>query len=295
MRRSTPSLEVNHKQMTVAQLATSIESGSRPVRRSTHIGNQPPAELAVMTSLPPGVEVMMVDTIQGNDKYSAPHVLRFGAQDIQLISKKQAANRVVGAITASHEAPSSLVGERLSTIHNRALSRLALTNSPVPMMEFFNRQPEALRAIMHACADAGELTRRVATDGVVEYGAAINLDQDGIFGLDGAESGAMLPLNGMMAMDVLVSHMQGADSSLQLAGPDMIGYTQHPARMHDVATRIDQASALLGLAPVQHTYDIVSIAGLSRIVAANSQHELLLGVEQIDLSSHHDIVLVGAA
>lgn len=281
--------------MTVGALSDTIEAKTRPVRRSTHIGNQPPAELAIMAGLPNGVDIVMVDTIQGSDRYSSPNVLRFGSHAVPLLSKNHASKKVVGSLVVPMEAPASLAGKKLSDIHNRALGSLMLTNTPAPMMEAFSKHPDIVNAVMQACSEAGEVQRKVLPGGAVSFGEEVDINRDGIFGLNGATTGAMLPLNGMMVTDALITHAEGADGSLQLAGPDMIKYTADPDRMGQVARRIDEARGLLGISPFRQIYEVVSIAALTATVKSQSQHELLVSSEEVDLSAHRELILAGAA
>lgn len=260
--------------MTVGSLARHIETNVEPVRRSSHVGNQPAMELAIMAGLPVGVDVLLVDTIQGNDRYSRPNqIIRTGTAE-QLVSNRRSSGHVVGSLVAADRQQS------LSDIHQRALDSLPLNNRPVAMMEYFGKHPQVLGAVVSACVELGHATRRVEPGGKITQSQS---HVDGpIYGLD-ADHGTLLPLNGMMAMDALLSHEAGSDSTLHLAGPDMVRYTLDVARMKEVGEVMTRACSNLGVIQRPHRYRVLNAQNLG-VIPEQSQHELLETGRTVDLS-----------
>lgn len=270
--------------MTIGELSGHIETSNEPVRRSTHIGNQPARELAIM-SLPPGVDVLMVDTIQGNDRYTSPNIIKGREDTHTLVSRTKASGRVVGSLTAVD--PADGIEKPLPDIHQRALDALELPNRPAPMMKFFGQYPDLLAATVAACIDANQLRRAVREDGkIIDHNAGA-ADTTTVYGVDDARSGLLLPLNGMMTLDMLISEQKGSQSTLHLGGADMMQYVQDPERLAGVSDLFGRAVSLLGLSRRVHSYRVLDSRGLA-VVDEQSQHELLETGRQIDLSEHFD-------
>lgn len=270
--------------MTVAELTEHIGSANEPVRRSTHVGNQPSMELTIMAALPMGVDVLMVDTIQGNDKYSQPNTVIGRAAVERLVSNRKADKRVVGSLRGEVEgAQVSLID-----IHQGALDSLQLNNRPVLMMKYFAAHPELLGAAMEACEEMGEVTRFVDTEGLIHQSHEADKGRP-IFG-NASDHGRLLPLNGMMTMDALISHSQQSPSTLHLAGPDMVRYVRNPERMSRVSELFGRACALLALKSAEHNYRVLDTHRLA-ILPVRSQHELLESGQIIDISGHLEVKL----
>lgn len=273
-------INVELPNMTIGELSRHIETGVEPVRRSTHVGNQPARELAIM-SLPPGVDVLMVDTIQGNDRYTTPNIIKNGESSHTLISRTKASGRVVGSLIAVD--PADGMEKSLPEIHQRALDELELPNPPTTMMKFFHRYPDLLAATVTACHEADQLRRAVRADGkIIDHPS---LSPETIYGANGAHTGALLPLNGMMALDMLVSEHRGSDSTLHLGGADMMQYVQDSERLSQVDEVFRRAVALLGIAQRTHRYRVLDSRGMA-ITTETSQHELLEAKRRIDLTNH---------
>lgn len=291
-------IETRHSDLSIGELCRTIEEGNRPIRRSPHIGNIRPRDLAVMSGLPPGVEVLLVNTVQGDDKVTKPHVVRIGDNEIPLSSRNAARNRVVGAVAISivSEEASLLpiqptLGRNIAEYHLEALSHLRLSNRPVTMMEKFNEHPELLMATAEACTGQGSLHRQVGDDGKIVANIRPDLKVSGLYGIHDvspSRTGALLPLNGMMALDMLLSEAVGSSETLHLGGGDMMSYTNDESKMEQVSAVKARASALLGLRPTRHRYIVQDIRGLAKTVPVASQHELLLNGHLVDLTTHLD-------
>lgn len=278
-------IKVETPRITIGQLSDTIESNQMPVRRSTHVGNQPPLEMAIMAGLPPGVDVMMVDTIQGNDGYALPHRIMKRNEKINLLSNKKASGRVVGYCEAANPYDDGRTAT-LDQIHQYALDKLNLSNPPIAMMKFFNRYPHILGATIQACLETNELNRLVGEDGKIEEfapGRAIEQIYSG-----GKTTGAMIPLNGMMAMDMLISNELGSDRTMHLCGPHMVEYVRDDHRMKIVSELFARACALMEIKAQNHIYRVVDSRGLA-VVDALSQHELLETGMSINLEPYYSM------
>lgn len=292
-------IQTHHSNMTIRELRRAVEEGSRPIKRSPHMGNIPPKDLSVMAGLPPGVEVLMVSTIQGDDKITKPYVIRISeSEEIQLTSRSAATGRVVGAVAIK------FLDERMQTLsvtpksnqsladyHAEALQQLDLPNPPIDMMDRFNQHPDLLKATLEACKEDGCLHRKVGQDGKIHCGDTMAIDQDGIYGvLDSTPTseGVLLPLNGMMAIDMLLSEREGSTETLHLGGDDMVRYTQDEERMKAVSRVKARAASLLGQCSLQHHYVVQGCSGLAVLTPEVSQHALLLSGRSIDPSEHLD-------
>lgn len=263
--------------MTIGQLADHIEDHVEPVRRSTHIGNQPPREMAIMAGLPAGVDVLMVDTIHGRDKYTEPRVINLGDTKLPLVSSREANDRVVGMVKTEE-------GRSIADIHNEALYGLDLNNHPHVMMDFFSKYPDFLHATIAACYESGQIQRRVVEDGKIVRSTGEEPHE--IYGMQGSQEGVLLPLNGMMVMDMLSSHYSGSGSTLHLGGKDMIGYMTDEERLSDLSDLHTRTQALLGITASRHTYRVLDSRGLANAVRSRSQHEMTASGEVVDLSPH---------
>lgn len=141
---------------------------------------------------------------------------------------------------------------------------------------------------MEACLEVGEVTRFVDSEG------AIHCCEEAVknrptFG-DGSDVGNLLPLNGMMVMDALISQSQQSTSTLHLAGPDMIRYVRNPERMNRVGGLFERTCILLGMPQMNHDYRVLDARQLA-VTQARSQHELLESGQIIDLSGHLEVKL----
>lgn len=276
-------LHIETPRMTVGELAEHIESKKEPVRRSSHLGNQAAKELVLMAGFPAGVDIILVDTIPGNDQHSLPYTAQMGDRVVSLRSRSSSEKRVVGSLTAID--PIDGVERTLQEIHDHPYDHLNLNNRPVPMLEFFSKYPLAFRVLMGVAANLGEVHRQVTEGGRIEPVTGTITD---VYGLDGPQ-GALVPLNAMMSMDLLVSTIEGSDRTTHLGGRDMTVYTQDQRRMARVGAIYSRACAVLGLGNRDHLYRIVDGRGLGAITPHVSQHHLLNTGAEIDISPHIDL------
>lgn len=276
---------ISHPELTRDELCGRITNADSPVRRSTHVGNQPAHELVLQCDMPPGIEILAVDTIQGDDKYSNPRKLRGIAEEPALASSKQAGGRLVGAIAVQTEVEDAPCppkrGEMLGSFHMRALAALRPANMPVQLSTFLNHHRGVYEPAMHIASGQGELKRCVDENGKV-LPLSQGLGQTGLFGIKDSSSkgaGALPSLNTMMAVEMTVTMASGAERTLHLAGPDMVRYTCDEARMAQVCRLAQQTAAELGVRTARHIYEVADITHLAMDVDTKvyaSQHSLLL-------------------
>ncbi len=296
---------IEHPELSVGQLCQEIRNPTAPIKRSTHVGNQPPHELLLMTEFPTGIGILMVDTIQGNDRYSLPRDIILDRERVLLCSKQEASGRVVGSIAVSKdEVPEDLdlccepeFGESLSAFHSRAINLLKPNNAPETMSAHFARHPSILRTALNQIHLHGETMCRVDDTGRISICGDESVDQVGVFGMNDESpptEGLLPPLNGMMVIDMLISAVAlDSDKTIHLAGPDMIRYTRDRTRMENVGMIIGKTAAELGVLVSNHCYQVVDITGLKRVVPTAthaSQHQLLRArsVVNVDLDKHAD-------
>lgn len=312
--RQSNVLTTEHPELTVGQLCEQIEQQAAPIRRSAHVGNQPPHELLLMTAMPKGIEILLVDTIQGNDNYhigSPPKLIRLNeTEPIPLCTKKAASGRIVGSIAVDESCLPKhrlldcmpVPGESLADFHGRAIEMLGANNRPTLMSEFFDRHSDLFRATMMISAQSGEVRRVVGVDGKIETRSNICLERDGVFGSHDAtpkNQGAMIPLNSMMALDMAISHVyNNSDTTIHLGGRHMVEYTTDPRRMSQVEAIFSKVLAEVGSRVGRHCYRVVNVTGLANIVAPEthiSQHQLLAsGNQAVDLSPFLEQPCAGA-
>ncbi|HVW23466.1 MAG TPA: hypothetical protein VHB51_03230 [Candidatus Saccharimonadales bacterium] len=240
-----------------------------------------------MTEFPKGIDILAVDTVMANDAYTRPNTVHLNGEPIPLCQRKEAKNKVVGAVAINGDClpknPNLICqphsGEKLTDFHARAITALAPKNEPLLMTEFFTQNSELFRATMLASAQTGEIRRRVTADGTIE--PLDGRTPNGIFGMEDespSTEGALIPLNGMMALDMAISIALGADKTTHLAGPHMREYTRDPRRMAEVGRLLRQTLSSLGLTAASHCYEVVDITGLASLPSGSahtSQHELL--------------------
>lgn len=284
-------LRVEHPEVNIAQLNEIVANQLMPVQRSPHIGNQNAAELCLQAYMPPGITVIAVDTVRGSDNYSSPRTLMVGAGVSVPLAAVKASGRVVGSIVvrddiAAHASDEIISlfnlepGKPIMDVHQESLQHLDVANMPIPMMDYFMTQPDILRAVMTAAGETNIITRQVAAGGKIM--PATTQATDSVFGVtDGGPKteGVMIPLNGMMAADIVMQIADGADSSLHLGGPDMIRYTRDSERMTEVSSLVSRTLSLLEATADEHCLKVADMTGFGKHLDPErhiSQHTMLI-------------------
>lgn len=287
-----PNLHVEHPNLTIGQV---VELGQRgDLRRSSHIGNQPLRELALMSSV--AVRPVLVDTITGNDNYSNPAYIIAGGTRHRLASQKHD-SRVVGSVPLVPERYTQLQGahpelkelgdhEGVASLHTVSLEALNLAaQRSITATGMLASMGEAGGALMEELSTRGSLRRAVRPDGKI---SSIVADAQtllkGVFGIEDhtpQSEGIMLPLEGMMAMDILAGLRDGRDTIAHAAGTDMRVYTRNAELMGHVGDLVAATQQRLGERATTAAYVVVDITGLDAAVHPDYAH----------VASQYDLIL----
>lgn len=294
-------LHIEHPTLTFAQLRELAEGKS--VERSGHVGNQNLAELALATNLP-NLQIIHVDTINGTDRYADPARLHVSGK-VHRLTPGSASNKIVGAlpITAQrmaeiselHPALKELAGlAGAAAVHQVSIGLCPRIARPMLLSELICSGGELSAALMEQL-HAQKLIRRTVDEGgtIAPFGEQASLQTTGIFGLPdetAANQGALLPLEGMLALDILRSLQAGHDTVHHLAGPDMRTYTKNVELMQPVGQAIDGTLALLGQRAVDARFVVIDITNVPAIVDPAQQHvasQYDLIVDQLEPFDRH--------
>ena len=266
-------LEIVQREMTIGGLVELIESNTLPVQKTGHVGNQNPNAMTVTFGLPNGVDNILVNTVQGNDRNSTPYQVN----GEPLVSKRQAAGRAVDSIEVKRSddknginPPERYVGRKLTDIHGEQIDLHGPNNPTRLMTDVFSDHPEVFLVVIESCKEMGSLTRYVEPGGKISTG---NEPQENIYGFKGSKDGLLIPLPGMMAMGVMLGKKAGSDTTVHLAGPDMVRYTQEEDVMGQVEECLNRTYALLGIVGTKSTIIVVDTTNLGVIHSYKSQHD----------------------
>jgi hypothetical protein len=189
------------------------------------------------------VQLEMVDTIRGDDKYSNPRAVEIGSSVINLTSRNYAKSRVVGACEVEPDSLELLKQEGIEvvlppepTIKDVHLASLreALPDTVriSPSTQFFaSIGAQAYQLVLVESAKfIDRQLRKVDEGGKIVPADLVTDGLTSIYGLgDKQDEGILPPLEAMMAIEVIkkVLDNNGADCQIvHVAGPDMIRYTK---------------------------------------------------------------------
>ncbi|HTB48817.1 MAG TPA: hypothetical protein VK712_01910 [Verrucomicrobiae bacterium] len=276
-------LNIKHANFSMEEVSLLISAETMPVRRGVHVGNQKPHDLAVECCLPPGVDVLAADTINGNDRVSRPRYIKLFGGEITLAAEKYR-SKIVCAIPLKENIQEELnehripimprADETIADLHLRAILELNPNNPPIRVSKFFTRHRTLYQATVEATAKEFQGSRIVNE-------TECSPQEVGIFGLEDASpktSGLVPSINVMMAMDILTAAQQGFNASLHLGGSGMAEYTREPKRMASLSKVIGRVASEIGFKLRSHTYLISNINGFSEGLdpaVYTSQYELL--------------------
>lgn len=287
--RTKNKLTVKHPVVSAQELSELSEDNL--VSRSSHVGNQNLRELVLLTNF--NLRQILVDTIHAEDKYARPaHILN--GQDKRLASRSQAKNKIpskvpirdgIGSFSSGEINGLIEQSETVQDLHAVSIGRLALkSNPPILLSEMLDRSGDRGLALMEATAKLGGIRRTVDESGKIQPIDNASLDELGVFGLNDAspkDGGALLPLEGMMALDILEAQAEGqSETVFHLGGKDMCAYT----RDQDVMSRVDQflqaTCSLLEQKQEPVAYSVIDISNADRLAAScdssvKSQYDLI--------------------
>ena len=306
--REIDRITVEHPEMTIGELSELVEAGTERIVRSVHPGNQTLRNLLIITALPPGIEVMEVDSVQGNDPHSQPDKIILDGATIPLCTRKEAKGKIVRSITISKIGEEQggdprvnelvvtpCLGETLTEFHARALDRLYPHNPPIAMSQRFAQRLDILQAAMCCAIETGEAQRTAEPDGTIIPVSVQTARHKGIFGIEDnspTNEGLLPSLVTMMALDIATSALvHRTERTIHLGGEDMARYTRDPKVMNKVVALALRIAAELEEGIDEHSYQIVDIRGLNRLVSSAthaSQHQLLRAgdIVNVDLEKY---------
>lgn len=234
-------------------LQASVNNGET-VFRSPHVGNINKAELALMFGIDAmggRLELSLVDTIRGDDRYADPRSLLLGGSKIALASRNYAKSRVVAACEIDEAGIKNLQNSALSllppvsnlaSLHNAALERAVPESLKVQTASAFfgTIDLEMYRTVLDTARTILSRNLRSATESgkIVEVPMEAPIRE--LFGRgENPLYGAMPPLEAMLAMECIkaVTVQPSEDVRIvHVGGPDMVRYVadkrvMEPARM----------------------------------------------------------------
>ncbi len=283
-------LRVEHPEMSAGELKILAER--TPVSRSSHVGNQNLRELVLLTNF--NLRQILVDSIHSEDKYTRPAHLLNGKEQ-RLASRSQAKNKVPSKVairegTDVFESPeiNELIeqSKTIQDLHMASLGRLALSSGqePILLSEMLEKSGDLGGALMEAAAGLGQVRRTVDGAGKIRPVDNVNLEQQGVFGLDDVSpqaEGALLPLEGMIVLDILETSAGGqSETVFHLGGKDMRAYTRDESVVSCVDTLLQTTRSLLGQSQDEITYSVIDVSqadrlAISREFCIKSQYDLI--------------------
>jgi hypothetical protein len=283
-------------------IKSTIDQGE-PIYRSPHVGNVNASELSLMLGIDAmggSMQIELVDTIRGDDRYSDPRNLVFGGRVITLASRNYAKSRVVGGCDVEPSAieAAKLLGVKiddgsqvtLKTLHTDALVQaMPQTVAISTSSEYFSSIGE--QAYQLVLAESGGIIDRPLrmVDGEGKLREVMEAGSLPIYGLDGSKEGLLPPLEAMMAIEAIkkVLDSGGTDSQIvHVAGPDMIRYTKLDEVMGIVSVIADRVLGELGISKsVQVDYvvpcmkTVLGSSGFAKVLGGEvqSQYDILVG------------------
>lgn len=238
-----------------------------PIYRSPHVGNVNNSELNLILGIEGmggHVQLEMVDTIRGDDRYSNPRVALIGGRAITLASRNYAKSRVVGHCTVDVGGLETLgnlgikvadgTSVNLKSLHLDTLTQALPDRVMVtPSTKYFSSIGSLAYGLVLAESDRllGRGLRFVNEEGKIGDGVQYDSSTP-IFGAtELGEIGVMPPLEAMMAIEMLKKIQDSGGQDLQIvhvAGPDMIRYTRDEAVMGPSVAIASSVLKALGMA-----------------------------------------------
>ncbi len=295
------SIEIIHPgESSLETVMSAVEEGTS-IKRSPHVGNVNVNELQLVFGIAEmggTMQLDMVDSIQGDDNYSSPRHLVVDGLSIPIVSKKAAKGKVVGACNISEEGEMNCKksdianvneGDNVLELHQNALaSILPSTISMSTSTKFFSSIGEqALTAVASTAQSYVERPIRCVTnDGSIKQ---MSQETQSIFGVgEDPGQGALLPLEAMMAVELIGAAMSNSDKIVHVAGPDMIRYTKCEAIMQPVKSIVQ---AVLAEGGISTTSDIAYVLPCMKELLQESAFPKIL--PEAGIASQHDVITQG--
>jgi hypothetical protein len=259
-------LKVIHPEQASLEVLHSVIQDGDEIYRSPHVGNVNRHELSLamgISMLGGTLQMELVDTIQGDDRYSNPRVAMIGDVDLTLVSRRYARNRIVGGCLIEPNTIDELLvhGVKLSEAP-RSLKELHAITLRQALPESVSIMPSSRRfsllgtdvyglVLQETAQIINRPMRRVSVDGKLETVHEVR-EVDSIYGLGADESvGLLPPLEAMMAIEVIQKVLSNNGNDCQIVhigGPDMVKYTKDRQIMEPTTQIVRRVLCELGIA-----------------------------------------------
>lgn len=296
-------LNISHPEKQSLQVITNMIEGNEILYRSPHVGNLNNAELSLalgIGAMGGSMQLELVDTIRGNDKYAIPRVAIAGMNRV-ILARNRHAGRIVGSCIASPEGIKQLseLGAAVKSAEETSLKQLHLNSlrqilpdsvEAVPSTEYFSRiGAEAYEMVLRESQKVVERPLRfvLPSGKIIEVQDESNMSN--IYGLgDNRNEGLLPPLEAMMAIEIVQKALDnnGSDGTLtHIAGPDMIQYTKMEEVMQPAKVIADRVLSSLGM-PSNISIDYI-VPCMNKILNSSNFDPVITK----DIQSQYDIIL----
>lgn len=275
-------LRVEYPRLTPQHLIKLTEAGEL-IERSDHVGNQHISALMTITDPRIKVRQMLVDTTNGNDReYRPRHVKIFGQlvpicpDDKQLLNVRHLRfePNTKSSERLSHLPTMKLpnIGEPIVRTHQASLKKVSEGKSTVvTLTDVIGNNAETSTLVMGHLSNIGLIKRSVTDAGrILHLEATPSVQESGIFGINdssGPYAGTLLPLEGMMALDLVLAARAGVDDVFHQAGCDMRLYTKDTNIMTRVASVAAATLIDLGISYSLPTYHVVDTTNMAKLAS----------------------------
>lgn len=294
-------IQPNTDSMSVVQSA--INDGDC-IYRSPHVGNVNNSELSLILGLSEmgaNVQVELVDSIRGDDRYARPQVALIGEGAITLASRRAAKSRVVGGCTPSVDAVDELIvmgvkveteiPPTLRTLHVGSLRQAMPETVDVAISsEYFATIGNLTYAMVleESTSLVGRPLRMVDAQGKPREVCDVS-DFSNVYGMgENPDQGLLPPLEAMMAIEIIKKFMENGFQDGQIvhvAGPDMVKYTKEDKIMQP--TR-DIAGRVLSRLGVDDSVSMDYVVPCMKTIVESGEFN---GVISTDIQSQYDVIL----
>lgn len=281
------------------EVVTQAIAEQQTIFRSPHVGNLNSNELRLLFGLDQlgaNTQVLLVDTVRGDDRYSNPRSLIVGQTVLSLASRNYAKSRVVGAceVQADTVQLENIIGyaldtsETLTSLHMRSLQKVMPASINITLSsEFFSGRAATYQQVM--TASEGYIDRSFRL--VDEQGKIREVhDTQGLtlFGMgDKPTEGVMPPLEAVLAFECVnaIAKSPGQDVQIvHVGGPDMVQYVGDETIMGPVGLIAKRAIGRLGL-PQNVTVEY-TVPSMSQLLADTRFPQIL----EPSINSQYDIL-----
>lgn len=159
-------LKIEHPLLSIEQLVRLAQS--QRLERSIHCGNVALRDLVIVTNLPG--EVIVGDTVHGNDRHARPAQIKVGNDSFRLVPLKAADGQIVGRLPVPAERMKGVVAKHpaLKEIEGPHESAAALHLASLASISRAGDQPRLLTELLAAAGDMGRaLMEQLTSQGLI--------------------------------------------------------------------------------------------------------------------------------